>query len=420
MGTISLIEIMKPLVCTAKSFLSALCLVFIVTGCSSLSLRPLESAPVVDPDATAETKALFLKLFLISSRNTMFGHQDDLAYGVRWRNVPGRSDVREAGGSYPAVYGWDVGHLERGGINNLDGVNFDNMRQWIMEGYRRGGVITISWHMDNPVTGDWFYDSTTPAVSEILPGGTRHMQYRGWLDEFADFALSLTVSGTAWNPAAHLVPVIFRPFHEHNHCAFWWGRCVTSEAEYIALWRFTVEYLKDVRGVHNLLYAFSTDARGMTRDNPDGTFNTPSGSRTRSFKEQYFYAYPGDEYVDVFGLDNYVDTGTSRKAAFKQMLTLLIETARERDDIKLPALTETGVDGVPNPNWWTEILLHAVNTGGRPRVAWALVWRNAARDHFFGPYLGHPSAIDFRRFRDSPMILFEDDLPYSLYTWPPE
>jgi hypothetical protein len=41
---------------------------------------------------------------------------------------------------------------------NLDSVPFDRMKQFIREGYERGGVITISWHLNNPLTGKSAWD----------------------------------------------------------------------------------------------------------------------------------------------------------------------------------------------------------------------------------------------------------------------
>src|SRR5205807_1220680 len=78
-------------------------------------------------------------------------------------------------------------------------------RGWIAEGFRRGGVVTLSWHMRNPVTGGNAWD-TTRAVPAILPGGAQHEHYRQWLDRFADYVNGLRAPG--------LVPVIFRPLHE--------------------------------------------------------------------------------------------------------------------------------------------------------------------------------------------------------------
>ena len=66
---------------------------------------------LVDPRATPETRALFANLRRIAGTGTLFGHENDLAYGLNWRNEPGRSDVKESSGSYPAVVGWDVNTL---------------------------------------------------------------------------------------------------------------------------------------------------------------------------------------------------------------------------------------------------------------------------------------------------------------------
>src|SRR5256885_12966512 len=107
--------------------------------------EPRGPAPI-DLGATAETRALFVNLRRLAGKALLFGHQDDLAYGVEWFNEPGRSDVKETAGSYPAVYGWDVGGLERegGGGANLDSVAFERQRGWIAEGYGRGGGNTRS------------------------------------------------------------------------------------------------------------------------------------------------------------------------------------------------------------------------------------------------------------------------------------
>ncbi|MEO6150829.1 MAG: glycosyl hydrolase, partial [Mucilaginibacter sp.] len=60
---------------------------------------------VSDIKATKETKTLLENLFNLQEKGIMFGHQDDLAYGVGWKNEDGRSDVKSVTGSYPAVYG---------------------------------------------------------------------------------------------------------------------------------------------------------------------------------------------------------------------------------------------------------------------------------------------------------------------------
>lgn len=106
------------------------------------------------------------------------------------------------------VYGWDLLRLDR---------DLASMRRGILSANKRGGINTICWHMWNPVTGKNFYD-TTPAVGAVLPGGSRHDVFKKELDDFAEFILTLRdQDGT-------IVPIIFRPFHEHTGNWFWWGR----------------------------------------------------------------------------------------------------------------------------------------------------------------------------------------------------
>ncbi|HUF11456.1 MAG TPA: glycosyl hydrolase [Rhodothermales bacterium] len=365
----------------------------LVGGCAS-SKTTLTGIRTADPEANLPTKALFHNLKRLAPEATMFGHHDDLAYGVTWRDEPGRSDVREASGSYPAVYGWDATWLfNRRQSDQPDPDGAAKLRTWILEGYGRGGVATMCWHMPNPVTLTHAWD-TTRAVFALLPGGSHHDSYKARLDVLADFFKSLRtqVSGAA-------VPVIFRPFHEHSGSWFWWGRRHSSVDEFVSLWRFTVEYLRDVKGVDNLLYSYSTDV-----------FDS---------KEDYLERYPGDEYIDVLGFDDYHSIKTLETSdVFSRRLRMIVEMARERD--KVAALTETGVEAVPDSTWWTNVFLRGIEADSVGKgISFALVWRNAVdrEGHFYAPYPGHPSVPDFVKFRNHPAILFEDELP-DLYRLP--
>ncbi len=268
----------------------------LMSGCRTLGPAEQEKRPsLVDPDATEETRALYTNLQTLAEEHILFGHQDDLAYGVHWdrrsdslarRAGNRRSDVRAVTGSYPAVYGWDVGTLggEPDSPVNIDSISYDRMRQWMVEGYERGGVITMSWHMMNPVSGGSSWD-TTPALSKLLPDSSHHDTYRRYLDRFAQFAKSLEAGFWTWIGGGHSVPVIFRPYHEMSGSWFWWGGDNTSPEAFKQLWRFTVEYLRDEKELHNLLYAYSPDRFAS--------------------REEYLRYYPGDAYVDVLGYDDY-------------------------------------------------------------------------------------------------------------------
>ena len=356
-------------------------------GATSGAVAPAAAA-TVDRDATPETRALFANLRRLAPNGVLFGHEGDLAYGVTWRDEPGRSDVKETAGSYPAVYGWDVQTL----FSRRPG-QVERLRAWIAEGYGRGGVITMAWHMNNPVSGGNAWD-TARAVEHLLPGGSHHAAYRATLDTVAAFFNTLRARGRSGRET--LVPVIFRPYHEMSGSWFWWGGRHRTPEQFVALWRFTVEYLRDVKGVHNLLYAYSTDV-----------FES---------QDDYLRHYPGDAYADVLGFDDYQSIRTpATRAVFVRRMRDVVALAEARG--KIAAVTETGVETVPDSTWWTRTLLPAIRDDSvARRIAWVLLWRNANRDtdrpnHFYAPYPGHPSAPDFKRFRDDPFVLFEDEIP---------
>ena len=90
-----------------------------------------------DKKATKETIAVYRNLEKLLHEGIMFGHQDDLAYGVGWKYEPGRSDIKDVTGDYPAVYGFELGRLEIDHAVNLDSVPFDKMKSFIREAYDR-------------------------------------------------------------------------------------------------------------------------------------------------------------------------------------------------------------------------------------------------------------------------------------------
>lgn len=379
-----------------------LAILFLCVSCASPSQNG--SLTLVDKNATDETKALYQFFENISGSHALFGHQATLAYGYSWSGDSSRSDVKDVTGSFPALYGWDVADFLPQ-PNRTDSENeqrWDQILAYSKEGLSRGGVLTYAWHMRNPVTQQSFYD-TTRAVHAIIPGGEFHEDYKLTLDKVAEFFQELSP-----------YPVIFRPFHEHNGDWFWWGKGINAEEDYITLWRFTVEYLRDEQGVNNLVYAFSPD---RSRTNID------------TFKKDYFYGYPGDDYVDIIGLDNYWDVGhpvneTPKAVRKEHFIRSLAMTSEIADSLgKIAALTETGLEAIPDPTFWTETMLAAIMANEATRkLVYVQVWRNATkkvenRDHYYAPFPGQVSAEDFIKFKQSEFILFEDELPdlYSIH-----
>lgn len=351
----------------------------------------------VDHKATRKTRALYGFLARSSERGFMFGHQDTDAYGVNWKAEDNRSDVKDVCGDYPAVHGWDMGKLGRQG--NIDNVEFRRMLRWIKQAYKRGGINTISWHADNPTSRGNAWD-TTAAVHNILPGGKDHAYYLEQLDLLAGFLRRCKAGWTS-------IPIIFRPYHEHNGNWFWWGKGNCTEEEYIALWRFTQKYLTEEKGLHNLLFAFSPDRSRLDMD---------SLRNADSLRSSYLYGYPGDDYVDVLGYDDYMDVGVAwnTKPREEQQqdlvagLRMLTSLAMEKG--KVAALTETGLESITIADWFTTVVLRAMKADPDIRISYMLVWRNANTKHHYAPYKGHTTEQDFLLFYHDPITLFESDL----------
>jgi mannan endo-1,4-beta-mannosidase len=366
-------------------------LLAVLLGAKCSFAQPAANELPADKSATKQTIALYNNLKKLAAKGYMFGHQDDLAYGVNWRYENGRSDVKEVAGDYPAVYGWELGGLEAGEEKNIDGVPFKKMRQFIKEGYERGGVITISWHARSPLgapKGAW--DTTHGTVTSILPGGANHQLYKSWLDEVATFLLSL--KGSQGEP----VPVLFRPFHELTGNWFWWGRNACTPDQFKVLWRFTQYYLQHEKKVHNLLYVYNTA----------GDFKT---------KEEFLERYPGDDMVDLISFDSYQYDDPEKSDWFikntNAQLEIVSAIATEKN--KAMAIAETGYEQIPFPRWWTETLSKAI---GQYKISYVLVWRNHGYNqwmkkmHYYAPYKGHGSADNFIKFYQQENTLFEKEV----------
>ncbi len=359
------------------------------SGCAADA--PAKNAPkmLIDSRATPETVALFNNLDKISNQQILFGHQHATEYGHGWSGEKDRSDVKSVSGSHPAVIGVDINGLSGRSPEATQRAK-ESLRQNITDTYNRGGVTTISWHFGNPVTPtgfQWKEGESAAAVKNIIPGGSHHEQYKVILKDIADLAKSVKgQNGT-------LAPLIFRPYHEFDGGWFWWGAAHCTREEFIALWRFTIGYLRDDQQVHNLIYTFS----------PDCIFQTEA---------EFVDRYPGNEWVDMVGMDNYADFGRDNKynlQAGAKKLKIVSDFAKKSG--KLAAFTETGLESTPNPTWWTETLLKTLKSSDL-KLAYVLVWRNDARSatHFYAPFPGHSSVPDFLKFQQDPYTLFEKDL----------
>ena len=240
-------------------------------------------------------------------------------------------------------------------------------------------------------------------VNAIMPGGAYNEVYLAYLDMIADFAHLLEGS------------IMFRPFHENTGSWFWWGEAHCTPEEFKALFRYTVDYLRDVKGVHNFLYVYSP------------------GSEPKS-PEEFAVRYPGNDYVDMVGVDMY--DRISQKGLdeiffkdFEKQLKVLQDFAVAHD--RLMAVTETGLatdvpdegdnatalfrSGNCNRHWYMDVLDAVAKT----KSSYFLLWANFGKHNTFyapivehvdadGTRYGHEMIDDFVRYYNDPRSVFSE------------
>ncbi len=326
---------------------------------------------------------LLNQLKRVKTDGILFGHQDDLAYGKNWYYPNGESDVKRVAGDFPALFGWELGGLEMEHTHNLDSVSFCNMHDLAIKVNAMGGVNTFSWHPYSVIDSASSWSPESDVVKYIIPGGEYHEAFKLQLNKIVAFFTSLK------DEKGNTIPFIFRPWHEMDGTWFWWGSKSCSADDFKKLFQFTVSYLRE-KGLSQMLVAYS----------PDRNFNT---------KQEYLQWYPGDEYVDILGMDNYHDLKVEGGVPHAiEKLHLLIDLANQKN--KVAALTETGLENVTDSTWYNqklgEVMADSIVSSN---ISYVMVWRNDPKVHFFFPYPNHNAAEGAKELLDKPQMFLLSD-----------
>ena len=265
-------------------------------------------------------------------------------------------------GKHPALAGYDFIFLQYSptpaGWSWV--VNYSDMSAPI-EHWNAGGLVNYMWHWNVPNSkADWdngvnnynfdgyaFYsDKTSFSITEALKEGTwQHEFIMKDMEKVAGYLKQLQDAG---------VPVIWRPLHEaagnynlygkKNNAWFWWGRGGAEPCK--QLYRLMRDTFEKKYGLNNLIWVWTLDA-------------TPNA------EEEWDDWYPGDEYVDIIGVDIYEENTDAKNRQYQACVNL----AKGR---KLVTVSECG--NIPDPS-------KCFDAGNK--WSWFLVWASGTKDYKF-------------------------------------
>lgn len=377
-----------------------------------ISLNQLQlpsQVSLVDAKASSTTASLLAYLHGVADSNkVLYGHQNELHKKVAVK-LSGSSDTEDMVNDQAAVMGLDAlaltgNELELTEAEKAKGLTLsEKLANIYISAANQGAILTMSCHMPNfalvqergKVNGQYDFTGYSPnnlegdIVPRILPGGDLHEIYNAYLDMVADFDARLQKAD---------VPLIFRPFHENNGSWFWWGASSCTPSQYKNIFRYTVEYLRDVKGLHNILYAYSPG--GPLIDEGD-----------------YLSRYPGDAFIDIVGFDMYHRNpvvGDAWMDGFAQTIGVVADFAKKHN--KVAAVTECGmlygnsalvITGNTRLDWFNEALAKIAPS----HMAYFLTWANFDDTNFDQPYMvsskrGQELVNGFIKFYNQPTSVF--------------
>ena len=291
-------------------------LIGIMTLCVSFSKAEiLADRGALQAKRSPEATRLFDYLKSIYGKKTLSG----ACANVNW-NINEAMWVHQHTGKWPALNCFDFIHLQfsqPGGW--IDYSNTEVVENW----HKAGGIVAMMWHWNVPANNGRDYafysgsegNKTKFDVRKIFDEGSQ--EYARMIKDIDQVASCLKKLRDKH------IPVIWRPLHEAGGRWFWWGMDAEACKQ---LWKVMYQRFAD-KGIDNLIWAFT----------PAAAWNEPYSKG--------FDWYPGDEYVDIVGMDVY------NKNDANDCYTLNYQFLQEQKPSKMAALTECGSVATISSQW---------------------------------------------------------------------
>ncbi len=268
---------------------------------------PSAILPLINTNATAQTKNVYNFLVQQNGKKVLSGAM---------ANVNNNNDfagwIKTVTGKDVAITGYDFIHLPESGQNWIDYSDITPAKsQW-----EANGLVSYMWHWrvptdkaaydakdvnkyDSSIKGEHGGSGTEFDIREALKEGTWQNEcIMADIDKVAGYLKLLQDAN---------IPVLWRPLHEaagsykYDGAWFWWGRYGDEYTK--KLWDLLYDRLVNHHGLNNLIWVWTAQYE-------------------QGFEAQMTASYPGNDKVDIVGVDIYADDDNAQKAAYDALAAM--------------------------------------------------------------------------------------------------
>lgn len=268
---------------------------------------------LTNPNASAQTVKVYDFLRTVNGKKILSGVQS----GDTANNNDRVNQIYALTGRHPALAGYDFIFLQYSPTPASWSwkVDYGDISA-AKEQWTAGGLVSYMWHWNVPTSqtawengkkgnfdGYNFYcDKTSFSIGRALTEGTWENEFiLGDIEKVAGYLKLLKDQG---------IPVIWRPLHEaagnydiygRNGAWFWWGREGAEPCK--KLWKLLRDKLEGEYGLDNLIWVWTLDV-------------------TQGAEKQFADWYPGNDLVDIVGVDIYADDTDAKQRQYDAAVAL--------------------------------------------------------------------------------------------------
>jgi len=223
-----------------------------------------------NPNASLETRQVLT--YLTNLTGVLSGQQ--AAYNMQYLSSGFRNHVQplhDTTGQWPALLGASYGH-------GATAQEVSDGNRVLIDWWNAGGLVTIHAPVNNPWTDGNQHDLSQRDLAQLI--NPNSAVYARWMTQLDELVAGLTQLRDAG------VVVLWRPLHEMTfRDTFWWNPPTQAGfASFKDVWRHMFNHFARL---DNLLWVYAASN--------SGPYPADAG-------------YPGDDYVDIVGVDVYSDT----------------------------------------------------------------------------------------------------------------